>query len=123
MNAIVCRAYGPPDVLRLEEMAKPTPREDEALIAVHAASVNARHWRLKRADPFMIRLTGQGFLKPKKPILGVDVAGRVEAVGTAVRQLRPGDEVFGFLSRHRGGTFAESVYSRANGPPKTLCPV
>jgi NADPH:quinone reductase-like Zn-dependent oxidoreductase len=107
MKAIVCRAYGPPDVLRLEELAKPTPKEDEVLIRVRAASVNARDWRYMRANPFFLRLMGGSFLRPKNPILGVDVAGRVEAVGTAVRQLRPGDEVFGYLSRYRGGTFAE----------------
>jgi NADPH:quinone reductase-like Zn-dependent oxidoreductase len=107
MKAIVCRAYGPPDVLRLKEVAKPTPKEDEVLIRVRAASVNARDWRYMRANPFFLRLMGGSFLRPKNPILGVDVAGRVEAVGTAVRQLRPGDEVFGYLSRYRGGTFAE----------------
>ena len=107
MKAIVCGAYGSPDVLRLQEVAKPVPKDDEVLVRVHAASVNARDWRYMRANPVFLRLMGGSFLRPKNPILGVDVAGRVEAVGTAVRQLRPGDEVFGYLSRYRGGTFAE----------------
>jgi len=109
MKAIVCTKYGPPDVLQLKEVAKPAPKDDEVLISVHAASVNARDWRFMRANPFFIRLSG-GFQKPKNPILGADVAGRVEAVGSSnVRQFQPGDEVFGYLSRYGGSTFAEHV--------------
>jgi NADPH:quinone reductase-like Zn-dependent oxidoreductase len=107
MKAIVCTSYGSPDVLQLREVAKPSPQDDEVLIRIHAASVNARDWRLMRANPFFIRLTVGGLFKPKNPILGVDAAGRVEAVGSSVRQFRPGDEVFGYLSRHGGRTFAE----------------
>jgi NADPH:quinone reductase-like Zn-dependent oxidoreductase len=89
MKAIVYHKYGSPDVLRLEEIQKPTPSDDEVLIKVHAASANAKDWRLLRADPFLIRLAGFGLLKPKHKILGADVAGRVEAVGRSVKQFQP----------------------------------
>ncbi len=109
MKAIVYEKYGPPDGLELKEVAKPAPKDDEVLIRVRAASVNARDWHLLTADVFLVRLMGGGLLKPKNPILGADVAGRVEAVGTNVKQFRPGDEVFGYLSRYGGRTFAEYV--------------
>jgi NADPH:quinone reductase-like Zn-dependent oxidoreductase len=114
MKAIVYHNYGSPDVLKLEEVQKPTPRDDELLIRVHAASVNARDWRLLRADPFLVRLMGGGLLKPKNQILGCDVAGRVEAVGRNVKQFQPGDEVFGDLSACGDGGFAEYVSAREN---------
>ena len=112
MKAIVYTEYGSPDVLKLEEVKKPTPRDDELLIKVHAVSLNARDWRLLRADPFLVRLMGGGFLKPKNQILGSDVAGRVEAVGRNVKQFQPGDEVFGDLSECGDGGFAEYVAAR-----------
>jgi NADPH:quinone reductase-like Zn-dependent oxidoreductase len=111
---IVCTKYGSPDVLQLKEVEKPAPKDDEVLIRVHAASVNSRDWRRMRANPFFIRLMAGGFLKPKTPILGADVAGRVEAVGSNVRQFQPGDEVFGYLSRYGGRTFAEYVCANEN---------
>jgi NADPH:quinone reductase-like Zn-dependent oxidoreductase len=114
MKAIVYTKYGPPDVLHLKEVAKPAPKDDEVLIRVHAASVNSRDRRLMRANPFFIRLMTGGLLKPKTPILGADVAGLVEAVGNHVKQFRPGDEVFGFLSRYGGRTFAEYVCAGEN---------
>ena len=113
MKAIVCTKYGPPEVLRLKEVEKPAPRDDEVLIRVHAASINARDWRFMRANPFFLRLMGGGLLKPKYEILGVDVAGRVEAVGSNVKQFRPGDEVFG-LSSDGQGSFAEFACAREN---------
>ncbi len=109
MKAIVCTKYGSPDVLQLREVEKPIPQEDEVLIKVHAASVNSRDWRLMRANPFFIRLAKGGLLRPKYPILGVDMAGQVEAVGSGVKQFKPDDEVFGYLSRYSGRTFAEYV--------------
>ena len=111
MKAIVYTKYGPPDVLDLEEIEKPTPKDDEVLVKVHAASANARDWRLLRADPFLVRLMGGGLLKPKHNTLGSDIAGRVEAVGGNVKQFQPGDEVFGDLSGggFGGGGFAEYV--------------
>ncbi len=107
MKAIVCEKYGPPDVLHLAELDKPAPRADEVLIEVHAASINARDWRLMRANPFFVRFMPGALLKPAARILGVDLAGRVEAVGKDVRQFRPGDEVYGYLSLESGGTFVE----------------
>jgi NADPH:quinone reductase-like Zn-dependent oxidoreductase len=110
MKAIVCPKYGSPDVLQLQEVPKPTPQDEEVLIKIHAASVNARDRRFMRAKPFFIRLVPGGFLQPKNKILGADVAGRVEAIGSNVRQFKPGDEVFGYLPSATGrGTFAEYV--------------
>jgi NADPH:quinone reductase-like Zn-dependent oxidoreductase len=107
MKAIVYHKYGSPDVLQMEEVEKPTPKENQVLIKVHAASVNAGDWRAMRADPFLIRLGG-GLLKPKNPRLGSDVSGRVEAIGGNVKQFRPGDEVFGCAN----GAFAEYALAR-----------
>jgi len=109
MKAIVYTKYGPPDVLNLEEVQKPTPKDDEVLVKVHAASANAADWHLMRADPFLVRLMGFGLLKPKNGLLGADIAGRVEAVGRNVTQFQPGDEVFGDLSGSGFGGFAEYV--------------
>jgi NADPH:quinone reductase-like Zn-dependent oxidoreductase len=111
MKAVVYHKYGSPEVLELEEVEKPTPKDDEVLIKVHAASVNAGDWHLLRGKPFMIRLMGYGLLTPKHNILGSDIAGRVEAVGTNVRRFQPGDEVMGVVS---AGSFAEYVCAREN---------
>ena len=75
MKAIVHYNYGSPDVLKCEEIQKPTARDDEVLVKVHAASANPLDWHILRADPFFIRLIGNGLLKPKHKILGVDIAG------------------------------------------------
>lgn len=107
MKAIVYYKYGSPDVLELQEVIKPAPNENQILIKVHAASINAGDWRTMRADPFLIRLGG-GLIKPKDHRLGSDVAGRVEAVGANVKQFRPGDEVFGCAH----GTFAEYALAK-----------
>jgi NADPH:quinone reductase-like Zn-dependent oxidoreductase len=112
MKAMVYHEYGSPDVLKLKEVEKPIPGDDEVLIKVHAASANAADWRLLRADPFLVRLMGGGLLKPKNTILGADIAGRLEAVGTNVKQFQPGDEVFGDLSGCGWGGFAEYVCAR-----------
>ena len=87
MKAIVYKKYGPPEVLQMEEVEKPTPDENQVLIKVHAASINAGDYRTMRPDSFLIRLMS-GLLKPKDPRLGWDLAGRVEAVGQWVRWLR-----------------------------------
>ena len=107
MKAIVYGKYGPPDVLQLREVEKPTPRDNEVLVKVHAASVNYADWAFVRGKPFLVRLMGAGLLKPKNAILGADVAGRVEAVGRNVKQFQSGDEVFGDLSGCGFGGFAE----------------
>lgn len=114
MKAIVYTQYGSPDVLQFKDVAKPAPKDNELLIKVHAASVNAIDWRMLRADPFFIRLMGFGFFKPKNRILGVDVAGRVEAVGKNITQFQPGDEIFGDVSGGGCGGFAEYVCAREN---------
>jgi NADPH:quinone reductase-like Zn-dependent oxidoreductase len=101
MKAIVCRKYGPPDVLKYEEIDKPTPRDDEVLIRVRAASVNPVD-RLFEGTSHLIRLL-TGLRKPRDPRIGTDVAGEIEAVGKNVTQFKPGDEVFGGCR----GAFAE----------------
>jgi NADPH:quinone reductase-like Zn-dependent oxidoreductase len=108
MKAIVYHNYGPPEVLELQQMEKPTVRDDEVLIRVHAASVNPADWHLMRAEPFTSRIE-MGFRRPKHSILGVDVAGRVEAVGSNVTQFQQGDEVFGEKFQSGWGGFAEYV--------------
>jgi NADPH:quinone reductase-like Zn-dependent oxidoreductase len=108
MKAIVATKYGSPDVLRLKEVEKPTPGDGRVLVKVHAASVNALDWHLLSGKPFLVRLMGYGLLRPKRKILGADVAGRVEAVGQDVKRFRPGDEVFG----NQLGSFAEYVSVR-----------
>src|SRR5512136_552368 len=113
MKAVVCTKYGPPEVLKLEEVAKPTPKDNEALVKIHAASINSWDWDLLRGTPFMNRLVF-GVLKPKTKILGCDIAGRVEAVGRNVKQFQPGDEVFGDISGYGDGGFAEYVCAREN---------
>jgi NADPH:quinone reductase-like Zn-dependent oxidoreductase len=109
MQAIVYTKYGPPDVLELKEVAKPAPKDDEVLLKVHAASVNAYDWHLLSADIFLVRLMGGGLLKPKNAILGADIAGQVEALGSNVSQFKLGDAVFGDNSKRGNGGFAEYV--------------
>jgi NADPH:quinone reductase-like Zn-dependent oxidoreductase len=106
MKAIVYTKYGSPDVLQFKEVEKPAPKDDQVLIKVYAASVNAYDWHLLTADIFLVRLMGGGLLKPKDTIPGADIAGRVEAVGRNVTQFRPGDEVFGDIGH---GGYAEYV--------------
>ncbi|HUJ45141.1 MAG TPA: NAD(P)-dependent alcohol dehydrogenase [Opitutaceae bacterium] len=102
VKAIVYRTYGSPEVLRLEETEKPAAADGEVLIKVSAASVNPLDWHFMRGMPYLMRL-GIGLHRPKAARLGVDVAGRIEAVGRNVTQFKPGDEVFGICR----GAFAE----------------
>ena len=104
MKAILFDEYGSPDVLKLEEVAKPSPKDNQVLVKVVAAAANPLDWHRMRAAPFLVRL-GDGLLKPKNPRLGADFAGRVEAVGRNVTQFQPGDEVYGETT----GGFAEYV--------------
>jgi NADPH:quinone reductase-like Zn-dependent oxidoreductase len=108
MKAMVCTQYGPPEVLQCKEVDKPAPNDNEVLIHVQAAAVNAGDWHLVRGTPMLVRLMF-GLLKPERQILGSDVAGRVEAVGNNVTQFQPGDAVFGDLSACGFGAFAEYV--------------
>ncbi len=104
MKAIVQERYGPPDVLELRDVDRPTIDDDSILVRVRAASINAYDWHMMRGSPYLVRMMA-GLRKPKSTAVGVDVAGEVEAVGKNVTEFRPGDEVFG--SRH--GSLAEYV--------------
>ncbi len=108
MKAIIYHKYGSPEVLKLIETKKPTPKTDQVLIKVHAASVNSYDWRHIRAKPFLVR-TGGGLFKPNDTRLGADIAGTVEAIGSKVTSFKPGDEVYGGVS---AGGYAEYVCAR-----------
>lgn len=105
MKAIVYEKYGPPGVLQLRDAPKPAPRDGEVLIKVHAASANALDWRRFEFSPILARVVGGGLFRPKDTSMGVDVAGRVERVGSNVTEFQPGDAVFGVVQ----GAFAEYV--------------
>ena len=104
MKAVVYEKYGSPDVLQLKEVEKPSPMDDEMLVKIHAASINYIDWQVLTGESLFLRLTTGGLRKPKKRILGDDIAGRVEAVGKDVERFQPGDEVFGLCNT---GGFAE----------------
>jgi len=107
MKAIVSRCYGPPDALKLEDVEKPTPADDQILVKVHAAAVNPLDFHYMRGTPYIMRMDS-GIGTPKNARLGVDFAGTVEAVGKNVTRFHPGDEVFG----GRNGAFGEYVAVR-----------
>jgi NADPH:quinone reductase-like Zn-dependent oxidoreductase len=109
MKAIVQTDYGSTEKLRLAEIDRPTVPDNGVLVQVQAASVNGGDWHLMRGKPFLSRLIFGGILKPKIKILGMDVAGRVEAIGKDVTEFQVGDEVFGDLSSCGFGAFAEYV--------------
>jgi NADPH:quinone reductase-like Zn-dependent oxidoreductase len=109
MKAIVYTKYGPPETLQLEEVAKPTPKDDEVLIKVRAVSVNRSDWEGLRGKPLYARIGG--LLKPRHQRLGSDIAGRVEMAGRIIWRFQPGDEVFGDILPRLGG-FAEYVCAR-----------
>jgi NADPH:quinone reductase-like Zn-dependent oxidoreductase len=108
MKAVVYDKYGPPDVLTPKEVEKPVPGDDDVLIKLRAASINDWDWGLLRGKPFINRLLF-GLLKPRYNILGSDIAGEVEAVGTNIKRFQSGDQVFGDLSGLNWGGFAEYV--------------
>lgn len=109
MKAAVYDQYGSPDVLELKEVERPSPKEDEVLLKVYAASINSWDWDMLTGVPYEYRLLS-GVLSPKKTnILGCDIAGRVEKVGKNVKKLKLGDEVYGDLSEGGWGGFAEYV--------------
>jgi NADPH:quinone reductase-like Zn-dependent oxidoreductase len=113
MNAIVRETYGPPDVLHLEDVPLPAVRDGDVLVKVRAASANAGDWHLLRGTPLPFRLVA-GLRTPKFKIIGNDIAGSVEAVGRNVTQFRPGDQVFGELSRCGFGAYAEFAVAPEN---------
>src|SRR5438876_7405644 len=108
MKAIVYSDYGLSN-LKLENIEKPVPNDDQILVKVRAASINPYDWHFVEGTPYIMRMMGVGLRKPKDIQLGVDFAGTVEAVGKNVTQFKPGDEVFG----GRGGAFAQYVCPRA----------
>lgn len=112
VQAMIYRRYGGPEVLRLENVAKPTPGPNDVLVRVHATSLNAADSYMLRGEPALARLSF-GLRAPKRPILGVDIAGQVEAVGSRVTQFQPGDAVYGDLSGCGLGGFAEYVCAPA----------
>jgi NADPH:quinone reductase-like Zn-dependent oxidoreductase len=106
MKAMVYTQYGPPEVLQLKEVPKPEPRDDQVLVKVQAASINALDYRRFEKLSSMGRIMEKVLFKSTNKVLGADIAGRVEAVGANVRQFQPGDEVFGVATGSIGG-FAE----------------
>jgi NADPH:quinone reductase-like Zn-dependent oxidoreductase len=110
MRAIVHDKYGPPEVLRLQEVERPVPKDDEVLVKIHATTVNRSDSGLRSAKFFITRFF-TGLRRPKRKILGSELAGEVEAVGAAVREFKIGDEVFGL----RAGAHAEYVCVRESG--------
>ena len=107
MRAVVSRCYGPPEALKLEQIARPIPADDQLLVRVHAAAVNPLDWHVMRGEPYPMRLSA-GLGAPTDPAMGVDFSGTVESVGKSVTRFKPGDEVFG----GRTGAFAEYVVVR-----------
>ena len=116
MKAIVQEQYGSPDELELREVAEPVVGDGEVLVRVRAASLHPDVWHVVTGQPFILRLMGAGFARPKNPIPGTDMAGIVESVGKNVTQFRPGDSVFGETivaqAWVNGGAFAEYVSVR-----------
>lgn len=113
MRAVVHDRYGPPEVLRLADIERPVPKADEVLIRVHAATVGRTDTGLRSADLFASRFV-TGLLRPKRKILGSDLAGEVEAIGADVAEFEVGDRVFG-INPWKFGTHAEFVCMRAGG--------
>jgi NADPH:quinone reductase-like Zn-dependent oxidoreductase len=113
MKAIVRSEYGPPDVLQLLDVAKPEPSDDEVLVRVHASSVGMADVDYLLGRPRIARL-GTGLRRPRNTSLGLDVAGTVEAVAKNVTRFHPGDQVFGDMTEHGLGAFAEYVCASEN---------
>ena len=111
MKAIVQERFGPPNILQLTDTNRPEIGADQVLVRVHAAALNPYDWHMMRGDPYAARLMGAvGLTRPKSRVAGIDAAGQVEAVGAAVRGLKPGDEVLGFCP----GSFAEYARTTAD---------
>jgi NADPH:quinone reductase-like Zn-dependent oxidoreductase len=116
MKAVVYTRYGPPDVLRVTNVATPVPKDNEVLVRVAAVSLNRSDWETLRGKPLYARIGGP--FRPRHHVLGSDVAGRVQAAGPRATLFRPGQDVFGDILRHMGG-FAQYVCV----PESTLAPM
>ena len=116
MKAIIYTNYGTPDVLRIAEVNKPNPKNNEVLVKVFASSLNSWDWDMLKGKPFLVRMFG-GLFKPKQEILGADIAGIVESIGNEVKNFKPGDEVMGDIAGAGFGGFAEYAVA----PEKLLC--
>jgi NADPH:quinone reductase-like Zn-dependent oxidoreductase len=110
MRAVVCDRYGPPDVLRLDDVERPVPKEDEVLVRIRATTVNRSDCGVRSGEPFIARFL-TGLRRPRKKILGSELAGEVEAVGAAVTEFEVGDQVFG-VNAWKFGAHAEFVCMR-----------
>ncbi|WP_229334323.1 alcohol dehydrogenase catalytic domain-containing protein [Streptomyces flavotricini] len=111
MRAMVQDVYGPPEVLRLEEIDRPVPGPGEVLLRLHAAGLDQGVWHLMTGTPCALRAAGFGLRAPGQRVRGMDVAGRVESVGPGVTRWRPGDEVYGTCT----GSFAEFACAKEKG--------
>jgi NADPH:quinone reductase-like Zn-dependent oxidoreductase len=118
MRAVVYTRYGPPDVLRLAKVERPVPRHDEVLVRVRATTVTRTDCGFRQPRPFFVRLFS-GLRRPRRPILGTELAGEVEEVGSSVTRFAPGDRVFG-VNADRFGAHAELVSVRQDGPLATM---
>jgi NADPH:quinone reductase-like Zn-dependent oxidoreductase len=115
MRAVVYDRYGPPEVLRTDSVDQPVPKETEVRIKIHATSVTRTDIGLRAGKPFLVRFFF-GLLRPKRPILGTELAGEVDAVGPGVKQFVVGDHVFGSTPNFRTGTYAEYICLEESAP-------
>ncbi|MFY0650786.1 MAG: NAD(P)-dependent alcohol dehydrogenase [Cyclobacteriaceae bacterium] len=108
MKAVICKKYGPSEDLKIEEVEKPVPKEDEVLIKIHATAINDYDWSMVRGEPYLYRLLF-GITKPKRPIPGMELAGEVKGRGKNATAFQVGDAVYGDISEYGFGSFAEYV--------------